>query len=172
MPEEPQKPLEQIVTEVRRFPADAFLWVQEGIGTASEQVHGPISPGELTVGQWMERNDLDLAGLRQRHAAGDLPADVAAVVDQLGGPDQLNRHVTGQQLCWALRDAALQRWGMMAQDVLARWNITQTDDIGTIIFALVENHWLQKQPADRIEDFANVFSFTEAFAEGYQIKPE
>ena len=34
----------------------------------------------------------------------------------------------------------------MAKGVLARWNICRTEDIGAIIFALVENDWLQKQP--------------------------
>jgi uncharacterized repeat protein (TIGR04138 family) len=38
-----------------------------------------------------------------------------------------------------------------------------------IIFALVENDWLQKQPADSIDDFNQVFDFDEAFDQSYQI---
>ena len=58
----------------------------------------------------------------------------------------------------------------MARNVLARWNITRTEDIGAIIFALVENDWLQKQPTDRIEDFENAFSFDEAFSQAYRLE--
>jgi uncharacterized repeat protein (TIGR04138 family) len=68
-----------------------------------------------------------------------------------------------------VRDAALQRWGFMARSVLTRWNIRRTADIGQIIFALVENDWLQKQPADSIEDFNDVFDFETALEHAYQI---
>ena len=83
--------------------------------------------------------------------------------------ESLNRHVTGQQLCLALRDTALKRWGLMARSVLARWNINSTEDIGRIVFALVENGWLQKQPDDSIEDFDHVFDFAQSFSQAYRI---
>jgi uncharacterized repeat protein (TIGR04138 family) len=43
--------------------------------------------------------------------------------------------------------------------VLRRWNIHSTTDFGRIVFALVDNGFLQKTEQDRIEDFRDVFDF-------------
>ena len=57
----------------------------------------------------------------------------------------------------------------MARSVLNRWNIRQTEDIGAIIFALVESDWLQKQPTDTRDDFNQVYDFDNAFDQNYKI---
>jgi len=167
-----RKPLQQIVEELGRYPLEAFQFVQEGLGFAAEQVHGPKRPEHRAVEQWMDRNGLDLVKLRELYEAGKLPKDIQAKIRKLGGPERLNRHVSGQQLCWGLRDLALQRWGLMASAVLRRWKITSTRDFGRIVFALVENDYLQKQPSDSPEDFEGVYDFEEAFAEGFRIPCE
>lgn len=148
---------------------DAFAFVQECIGAAADAVHGPLSEAEMKVARWMAKQEVELRTLRMRYDAGDLPPDITKALRQMGGCDRMNRHVTGQQLCWAIRDTALSRWGLMARGVLARWNITTTEDIGNIIFALVESGWLQKQPTDTLGDFDHVFDFAEAFDRNYQI---
>ena len=79
------------------------------------------------------------------------------------------RHVTGAQLCQGLRGLAQKRWGFLARQVLNRWNITSTNDFGQIVFLLVDNGWMQKQPHDCVEDFDNVFDFQEAFDRSYEI---
>lgn len=92
-----------------------------------------------------------------------------------GDPSKLpvgKRHVTGQQLCVGLRDLAISKWGMLAGTVLRRWNITSTLDFGHIIFALVDNHLMQKQPTDRLEDFVDVYDFQEAFDRQFDIAPD
>ena len=81
-----------------------------------------------------------------------------------------NRHVRGQQLCEGLRDYALSQWGLLAQTVLARWNITSTFDFGRIVFAMVDNDLMQKTDEDNIEDFRNVFDFKTAFEADYRIE--
>jgi uncharacterized repeat protein (TIGR04138 family) len=172
MPQRPKKPLEDVVVELGCYPIDAFIFIQECIGLASEQVHGPMSPDEAAVAGWMDRNSIDLEQLSQLHESGSLPPDIAGAVQQIGGPDRMNRHVTGQQLCWAVRDAALKRWGLLARRVLAQWGITRTEDIGAIIFALVESDWLRKLPTDTREDFDNVFSFSEALDRSYEFGGE
>lgn len=166
----PRKPLEQVVRELGRYPLEAFLFVQDCLGVASEQVHGPMSQAEEMVARWMAQQGADLDELRRRSRTGKLPVEVAQALRAAGGPERFNRHVTGQQLCWAVRDVALKRWGLMAKAVLARWNIHRTEDIGAIVFALVENDWLQKQPTDQIEDFDHVFDFDEAFEADYQFE--
>jgi uncharacterized repeat protein (TIGR04138 family) len=169
MSQKPAKTLEQIVREVGRYSVDAFLFVQECIGLASERVHGPLSQEQAALAQWMGREGIGPDELAARVEAGDLPPDIVRAVKSLGGLHRVNRHVTGQQLCQAMREIALERWGLMARNVLTRWNITRTEDFGAIVFALVENGWLQKQPTDRIEDFEHVFSFSEAFDHQYRI---
>ena len=80
-----------------------------------------------------------------------------------------HRHISGSQLCEGLRELAQNRWGLMARQVLKRWNITSTSDFGEIVFLLVNNGWMQKQPQDSIEDFDSVYDFVDAFDGSYEI---
>lgn len=169
MPKLPGKSIEEIVEEVGRYPIDAFMFVQECIAHAADAVHGPMSDDEKTVACWMAEYELDFPALAAACENDALPPEILEILDRLGGVEKMNRHVTAQQLCWALRDAALARWGLMARTVLARWNITRTEDIGAIIFALVDHGWLQKQPTDLLEDFSQVFNFDEAFERAYRM---
>lgn len=100
---------------------------------------------------------------------------LAFAVRQIHGekPDpNTSRHITGQQLCEGLRLYATSRWGYLAGTVLRRWNITSTYDFGRIVFAMVENGFLQKTDEDSIEDFRNVFDFRTAFEARYVIEPK
>ncbi len=81
--------------------------------------------------------------------------------------DDCLTHVTGRQLCLGLLDLARKRWGLMAFFVLKYWNITETRDFGEIVFLLIENHDMRKQPTDNIDDFDEVFDFTIAFRTEY-----
>ena len=51
----------------------------------------------------------------------------------------------------------------MARTVLEHWGIHRTDDIGGVVFALVDQGILIKQDEDRAEDFADLFDFEETF---------
>jgi len=73
------------------------------------------------------------------------------------------QHVTIQQLCYALRDEAIERWGLLARDVLAKWNIHGTIDFGNMVYVLIENDLMKKSDADRLEDSRDVYDFNEAF---------
>jgi len=72
-------------------------------------------------------------------------------------------HVSGRQLCNALRDEARERWGMLARTVLKKWNIHETLDFGKMVYLLVENDLMKKTERDSVEDFRDVFGFDEAF---------
>jgi uncharacterized repeat protein (TIGR04138 family) len=169
MPREPRKSIDEVIRDLGRYPAEAFAFIQECIGLAADQVHAPMTPDEVKLAQWMAQQEVSHEELEAQQMRGDLPPEVMGLVERVGGSMRMNRHVSGQQLCWAVRDAALQRWGFMARSVLTRWNIRRTADIGQIIFALVENDLLQKQPADSIEDFNDVFDFETALEHAYQI---
>lgn len=77
------------------------------------------------------------------------------------------RHITGPELAHACRDLALERYGVMSRVVLEHWGICSTADVGGIVFTLVELGFLLSQPDDRREDFADVYSFDNAFGKEY-----
>jgi len=72
-------------------------------------------------------------------------------------------HVTGRQLCFALRDLAKDRWGMLARVVLERWNIHGTIDFGNMVYLLIRYNYMRKTDDDSIEDFRAVYAFDDAF---------
>jgi len=80
------------------------------------------------------------------------------------------RHVTGQQLCHALREEAIERWGLLARTVLATWRIHATVDFGNMVYLLVENELMGKTEEDSLEDFRDVYDFDEAFGPGEILK--
>ena len=90
-------------------------------------------------------------------------AALHSVLQRLGEP----RHISGRELVMGVRDLALERYGPMARSVLAHWGIHATDDVGRVVFALVEQGLLVKQDEDRLEDFTGVFDFEEAFELNY-----
>lgn len=73
------------------------------------------------------------------------------------------RHVSGTQLCEALRDHAIGRWGRLARTVLSHWNIRSTLDFGHMVYLLVDNGFMQKTAEDSVEDFRQVYDFDQAF---------
>jgi uncharacterized repeat protein (TIGR04138 family) len=73
------------------------------------------------------------------------------------------RHVSGQELAEGVRELALDRFGPMARSVLEHWGIHDTEDVGRVVFAMVEQGILIKQDGDQPEDFSDVFDFEEAF---------
>jgi uncharacterized repeat protein (TIGR04138 family) len=86
-----------------------------------------------------------------------------AVISSLETP----RHVSGQELAEGVRKLALDRFGPLARTVLEHWGIHDTDDVGRVVFAMVEHGILIKQDGDQPEDFTDVYDFEEAFELNY-----
>jgi len=86
-----------------------------------------------------------------------------SVIQSLAEP----RHVSGQELAEGVRGLALDRFGPMARTVLEHWGIHDTEDMGRVVFAMVEQGILIKQDGDQPEDFSDVFDFEEAFELNY-----
>ena len=76
---------------------------------------------------------------------------------------ELDRHVTGQELCMGLREYAIQRYGLLARTVLECWRVQRTEDFGRMVFAMIEAGLLKQQADDSLEDFTSVYDFREAF---------
>jgi len=83
------------------------------------------------------------------------------------GGQHAHRHVSGQELLHGLREFALKEYGPMSKAVLNEWGIKTTDDIGQIVFNLVNASVLGKNDTDSPNDFKNVFTFDDAFVKPF-----
>ena len=165
MVDKPGKTLQDLIRHVGRYPEEAFLFIRDGLSFASEQVHGLETEAHQLLQHFLTEHDLDWSDLVAQYHKGELPEPLVEAIEAAGGCDKLNRHVSGRELCWALRDYALKRWGIMARVVLESWNIKATADFGCIVFGFIDFDMMRKQDADRMADFEDVYSFDEAFAE-------
>src|SRR5262245_38885647 len=57
---------------------------------------------------------------------------------------EVDRHISGQQLCLGLRDYAIEQYGLMAPVVLSHWHVGRTDDFGRIVFAMISEGLMTK----------------------------
>lgn len=77
------------------------------------------------------------------------------------------RHISGAELAEGVRELALEKFGVMARTVLAHWGIRSTQDMGEIVFALVDGGVLVRQEEDSRDDFREVYDFTQVFEDDY-----
>ncbi len=82
----------------------------------------------------------------------------------------LEPHLTGQELCGAIRLYAQELYGLMAKVVLNTWGVTTTGDFGEIVYKLIEIGEMTKSDHDQREDFDDVYDFKHAFQRDYQIR--
>ena len=85
------------------------------------------------------------------------------------GKDAASSHITGQQLCEAIRLYALDQYGLLAQQVLKSWGVTCTGDFGEIVYNLIKIEAMKKSDSDRREDFDDVYDFDEALQRDFKI---
>jgi len=78
-------------------------------------------------------------------------------------------HVTGRELCEGLAEFALGQFGRLARSVLATWGVRSSEDIGEIVFRMVEVGLLRKTEDDRREDFIGALDFDEALDRGFEL---
>ncbi len=94
--------------------------------------------------------------------------NVAKVNREIGFDNEVPPDIKGADLCRFFRDTLLTRFGPCAIDVLDTWNIKQTSDFGKIIYKLISVEILGKSENDSIEDFDDVYDFTEEFIMPYK----
>ena len=80
---------------------------------------------------------------------------------------QERRHISGQQLLEGFKEYALKQFGPLALEVLNNWGLYKTEDIGNIVFNLVEHGLLGAQENDVPDDFSNVYDFRTTFLEPF-----
>ena len=78
------------------------------------------------------------------------------------------RHVTGRELLEGVRLYATENFGFMARSVLEEWGVRSTEDLGNIVFNLVEGELLSRTETDTRADFVDVFDFDDAFDQSFR----
>ncbi len=82
------------------------------------------------------------------------------------------QHLTGQQLCEAIRIFATDQYGYMAKLVLNSWGVFGTSDFGEIVYNLIRIKEMRKSKSDKRSDFDNVYDFDDAFKPVFEINHE
>ena len=77
-------------------------------------------------------------------------------------------HVSGQQLLEGVRLYALQQFGPMVPTVFEHWRVRSCEDIGTIVFNLIEAREFGKSDQDTLEDFRRGYDFDDAFVKPFR----
>ena len=139
---DPAHPIAKLLKKDRRYKVDAYIFVFEALNYAQKVLGmGAQSPEE-------EESESRVVAATDRRA---------------------ERHLTGQQLCEAIRQYALEQYGYMAKCVLNSWGVHRTSDFGNIVFNLIDIKQMKKTSQDRIEDFDDVFDFDEGLVRGFRI---
>ena len=89
-------------------------------------------------------------------------------VRKAAGKDPERHHVSGRELCEALRDHALEEFGPLALLVLTQWGVYETSDFGRMVYALIGEGVFGKNQGDQPSDFEGVYDFEETFARPYE----
>ena len=141
---DPSHPIAQLLEEDRRYPFEAYVFIFEALHYA--------------------QNVLNM-GAEGAEEVQDAPTPDAE--EESAG----QRHVSGQELCDAIRRYALEQYGYMAKTVLNNWGLHGTGDFGEIVFNLIRIGQMRKTPSDTRVDFENVYDFDTAFKQGFKIQP-
>jgi uncharacterized repeat protein (TIGR04138 family) len=72
------------------------------------------------------------------------------------------RHVSGAELVRGVCANAKQHFGLFAYTVLSKWGLRRGDDVGEIVFQLIDAGILSKLDSDTRADFDGVVDFREA----------
>jgi len=103
----------------------------------------------------------------------DVDPDWEAAEAASESPDQweppVEHHLTGQQLCEAIRRYALEQYGYMAKIVLNNWGLHTTGDFGEVVYNLIRIGLMKKSESDIRDDFNDVYDFEDAFQQQFKI---
>jgi uncharacterized repeat protein (TIGR04138 family) len=140
-------PLLELLKRDRRYRLQAYVFVYEAL----EYAHRVLGLGRP-----------------QRSERPAEEQDIGLPEEAEGEPAE--QHLTGQELCEAIRRYALEQFGYMAKTVFNQWGVYSTSDFGEIVYNLISIGKMSKTPEDRREDFDNVFDFEEGLTRSFRMK--
>jgi uncharacterized repeat protein (TIGR04138 family) len=143
----PSHPIVELLKRDKRYRFEAYVFVFEALGYA----HTTLGMGSEQPSEIPENEPQGSAG---------------RVEIRVENPE---RHLTGQQLCEAIRQYALEQYGYMAKCVLNSWGVRNTGDFGEIVFSLIAIGQMRKTKDDRREDFDHVFDFDTGLQQDFRI---
>lgn len=170
-------PLIQLLRKDRRYKIEAYEFVREALSYAQDV---------LSMGRSDESEDHPSdKPEKQRGESGKSRSDAGKQHSETGKKqsetgktrgegekqrrDEPDRHLTGQQLCEAIRIFALEQYGLLAKVVLESWGLTSTSDFGNVVFNMIDIGLMKKSKSDRREDFDDVYAFDDVFVKGFRI---
>lgn len=74
-----------------------------------------------------------------------------------------DQHVSGQELLAGFRDYVLQEYGPMSTIILDQWGLQRGEDVGNIVYNLIDCGYFGKNDGDSLEDFSGGYDFELAF---------
>jgi uncharacterized repeat protein (TIGR04138 family) len=81
-----------------------------------------------------------------------------------------HRHVAASELLIGFRDLAIQEFGPMASTMMLEWGVKSCNDIGSMVFQLIDEGVFGKQDSDTPEDFAELFPLIETLEAPFEPK--
>ena len=134
--------------------------VRETIRTVLGTVEG--RPAEFV--QELHHNVLDMAAARSGY-----PTDAFSfVIDVIACSAGTGSHVGARAICDSVREYALEYFNDAeeATELLAAWKLNRSEDVGRVVYALVESGLLTDGPEDRLEHFDSLFMLDTLFHSG------
>jgi uncharacterized repeat protein (TIGR04138 family) len=148
---DPSHPIAKLLKDDRRYKIDAYVFVFDALNYA----HSHLGMGAPRTSESEEPETEADEGSEE--------------IAEEGGSKEAERHLTGQQLCEAIRQYALEQYGYMAQCVLNSWGVKSTSDFGEIVFNLISIGQMRKTSEDQREDFDDVFDFETGLRQSFKI---
>lgn len=133
--------VDRILASDCRFERDAYLFVRDALEFTSSQQRAP----------------------------GGRSSERQAKAGKAGAPaaDPATQHVTGQELLDGVRRYAIQQYGPMVPAVFEHWRVGCCEDIGVMVFNLIEAGVFGKTERDTLDDFRPGYDFHEAFVQPF-----
>ena len=78
----------------------------------------------------------------------------ALPADRLADPER--RHLSGQELVAGVIRLAREEFGALAPTVFREWGVCRSEDLGVMVFELVEAGQLSARPEDTMADFTGL----------------
>jgi uncharacterized repeat protein (TIGR04138 family) len=84
------------------------------------------------------------------------------------GKSEAGSHVNAVELLDGFRQLALKEFGPMVVTVLEYWGIHGPEDVGQMVYSLIEHGVFGKTESDSIDDFRRALDFREAFVTPFE----
>ena len=109
----------------------------------------------------------DQSGKYRKEAFYYVARAIESSHERIREEEKQRRHISGSELVDEVIALGRDEFGYLAKAVLDYWGIRKTEDIGEIVFMMVDNGILSAQDSDSKQDFANLCDLTAVFEDQY-----